>query len=112
MAEYNALLIGHQLAHEMGVRYLEAYDNTQGKHTHHAHARKHTHTHKHAHMYGSGRIYVCTHYGRKGHLEKFCFAKNNVNNKHVWVRPGTNPIGPKKVWVPKDPPNLNDTGGF
>ena len=25
MAEYNALLIGLQLAHEMGVRYLEAY---------------------------------------------------------------------------------------
>ena len=25
MAEYNALLIGLRLAHEMGVRYLEAY---------------------------------------------------------------------------------------
>jgi len=84
---------------------------TQGKHTHHAHARKHAHSHKHAFMYGSGRIYVCTHCGRKGHLEKFCFAKHNMNNKYVWVRPGTNPKGPKKIWVPKDPPNLNDAGG-
>ena len=84
---------------------------TQGKHTRHAHARKHAHTHKHAFMYGSGRIYICTHCGRKGHLEKFCFAKNNVHNKFVWVRPGTNPKGPKKIWVPKDPPTLDETGG-
>jgi len=27
VAEYNALLIGLQLAHEMGVRYLEAYSD-------------------------------------------------------------------------------------
>ena len=84
---------------------------TQGKHTHHTHARKHAHTHKHAYMYGSGRIYVCTYCGRKGHLEKFCYAKHNIPSKHVWVRPGTNPIGSKKTWVPKDSPNLNDTGG-
>ena len=29
VAEYNALLIGLQLAHEMGVRYLEAYGNSK-----------------------------------------------------------------------------------
>ena len=29
MAEYNALLIGLQLAHEMGVRYLEAYSDSK-----------------------------------------------------------------------------------
>ena len=29
MAEYNALLIGLQLAHEIGVRYLEAYGNSK-----------------------------------------------------------------------------------
>jgi len=94
---------------KIASRFLKGV--TQGKHTHHTHARKHAHTHKHAYMYGSGKIYVCTHCGRKGHLEKFCFIKNSIQNKHVWVRPGTNPIGPKKVWVPKDPPNLSDTGG-
>jgi len=86
---------------------------TQGKHTHHKHPsrpHKHAHSHNHAFMYSSGRIYICTHCGRKGHLEKFCYAKHNVNNKFVWVRPGTNLKGPKKIWVPKDPPILNDTG--
>ena len=29
VAEYNALLIGLQLAHEMGVRYLEAYGDSK-----------------------------------------------------------------------------------
>ena len=29
MAEYNTLLIGLQLAHEMGVRYLEAYGDSK-----------------------------------------------------------------------------------
>ena len=29
VAEYNALLIGLQLAHGMGVRYLEAYDDSK-----------------------------------------------------------------------------------
>ena len=29
MTEYNALLIGLQLAHEMGVRYLEAYGDSK-----------------------------------------------------------------------------------
>ena len=84
----------------------------QGKHAQHTHthARKHAHTHKHAFMYGSGRIYICTHCGRKGHLEKFCYAKNNVKNKFVWVRPGSNPKGPTKIWVPKEPPISNETG--
>ena len=29
MAEFNALLVGLQLAHEMGVRYLEAYGDSE-----------------------------------------------------------------------------------
>jgi len=29
LAKYNALLIGLQLAHEMGVRYLEAYGDSK-----------------------------------------------------------------------------------
>ena len=29
VAEYNALLIGLQLTHRMGVRYLEAYDDSK-----------------------------------------------------------------------------------
>ena len=29
IAEYNALLIGLQLAHEMGVRYLKAYGDSK-----------------------------------------------------------------------------------
>ena len=83
----------------------------QGKHAHHKHAtHKHAHTHNHAFMYNNGRIYICTHCGRKGHLEKFCYAKNNVKNKYVWVRPGSNPKGPTKIWVPKEPPISNETG--
>jgi len=61
---------------------------SQGKHSHHSHtskAHKHAHTQKHAFMYGSGRIYICSHCGRKGHLEKFCYAKLNILNKNVWV---------------------------
>ena len=80
----------------------------QGKHTHHHHAsksQKHAHTHKHAFMYSNGRIYTCTHCSRKGHLEKFCYAKLNILNKNIWVRQDTNPIGPKKIWVPKDTKN-------
>ena len=86
----------------------------QGKHVHHKHStrsHKHAHTHNHAFMYNSGRIYICTHCGRKGHLEKFCYAKNNVKNKFVWVRPGSNPKGATKIWVPKDPPIVDETGG-
>ena len=82
---------------------------TQGKHTSHAsNSHKHAHSHKHALMYG--RIYTCAHCGRKGHLAKFCYAKLNMSNKNVWVQEDSNPKGPKKIWVPKDTPNLIDTG--
>ena len=56
------------------------------------------------------KIYSFTHYSRKGHLAKFCYAKLNMVNKNVWVRENTNPTGPKKIRVPKDTPNLIDSG--
>ena len=55
------------------------------------------------------KIYICAHCGRKGHLAKFCYAKLNLSNKNIWGE-NTNPIGPKKIWEPKDTPNLIDTG--
>ena len=42
-------------------------------------------------------IYTCAHYGRKGHLAKFYYAKLNIINKNVYVRENTDPIGPKKI---------------
>ena len=42
---------------------------------------------------------------------KFCYAKLNMINKNIWVRQDTNPIGPKKIWVPKDTPKIIDAGG-
>ena len=84
-------------------------EKTQRKYTPHAsHTHAHSHQHKHAFMYE--KIYTCTHCDRKDHLAKFCYAKLNMTNKNVWVRENTNPIGPKKIWVPKDTPNLIDTG--
>jgi len=79
----------------------------------HAHPPRHTHAPHghHQHMYA--HVYTCTHCGRNGHLAKFCFDRlNNVNlaNKFVWVREGTNPHGPKKVWVPKTTPPIFDVG--
>ena len=56
------------------------------------------------------KVYTCAHCGRKGHLAKFCYAKLNMQNKNIWVRESTNLIGPKKIWVPKNTPNLIDTG--
>ena len=38
------------------------------------------------------------------------FAKLNILNKDAWVRESTNPIGPKKIWVLKNTPNLIDVG--
>ena len=54
----------------------------------------------------------CTyaHCGRKSHLVKFYYAKLNMLNKNIWVQESTNPIGPKKIWVPKNTPNLIDAG--
>jgi len=53
------------------------------------------------------RVYTCTHCGRTGHLAKFCYDRINALNfasKLVWVRRGTNPYGPKKVWVARSIP--------
>ena len=72
-------------------------------HTRHTHA-PHGHTH---HMYA--HVYTCIHCGRKGHLAKFCFDRLhdvNLANKFVWVREGTNPHGPNKMWVPKTTPSI------
>ena len=49
----------------------------------------------------------------KGHLVKFCYDRindSNLANKFVWVRKGTNPHGPKRVWVPKTTPIVFDVG--
>ena len=56
---------------------------------------------------------TCTHYGRKGHLAKFCYDRmhdSNLANKFIWVKKGANPHGPKRVWVPKTTPTLFDVG--
>ena len=76
-------------------------------HTHHEKHAQHAHTHQHKHAFMYGKAYTCAHCGRKGHLAKFCYAKLN---KNVWVRESTNPIGPKKIRVPKNTPNLIDVG--
>ena len=81
---------------------------TQRKHTTHTSNTHHTHQHKHAFMYE--KVYTCAHCGRKGHLAKFCYAKLYLQNKIVWVRESTNPIGPKKIWVLKNTQNLINTG--
>ena len=50
-----------------------------GKLPRHAHT---THTH-HAFMYG--RVFSCSHCGRKGHLANFCYDRLNVSRHNVWV---------------------------
>ena len=57
-----------------------------------------------------GKVYTFAHCDRKGHLAKFCYAKLNMLNRNVWVRENTNFIRPKKIWVPKNIPNLIDVG--
>jgi len=80
----------------------------------HAHPPRHTHAPHghHQHMYA--HVYSCTHCGRKGHLAKFCYDRlhtPNLAKNFVWVREGTNPHGPKKIWVPKTtPPIVFDVG--
>ena len=57
------------------------------------------------HMYA--RVYKSTHYGRKGHLARFCFDRLNskiFSNNNVWVPYDANPRGPKKKWASKSPP--------
>ena len=78
------------------------------RHTY-AHFAHHDHTHSHVHT----KVYKCTHYGRKGHLAKFCYDKvNSINfaNKNVWVPFDANPRGSKSKWVPKFPPLVFDVG--
>ena len=80
----------------------------------HAHHTRHTHaSHVHVHNTMYAHVYTCTHSGRKGHLAKFCYDRvHDVNliTKFVWVRKGTNPHGPKRVWVPKTTPIVFDVG--
>ena len=79
----------------------------------HAHKPRHTHAH-HVHTHNMyAHVYTCTHCGRKGHLAKFCYDRihdANLVNRFVWVRKGTNPHGPKRVWVPKSALILFDVG--
>ena len=71
----------------------------------HAHHPRHTHApHGHIHHTLYAHVYTCTHCGRKGHLAKFCYDRvhdSNLVTKFVWVRQGTNPHRPKRVWIPK-----------
>ena len=58
---------------------------------------------------------MCTlvHIVGKGHLARFCYDRiydENLANNFVWVREGTNPHGPKKIWVPKTTPLVFDVG--
>ena len=58
-------------------------------------------------------VHLYTHYGRKGHLAKFCYDRlndSNFINRYVWVRKGANPYGSNRVWVPKVTPTLIDVG--
>ena len=78
----------------------------------HAHYTRHTHA-PHSHTHNTMYAHVCTNYGRKGHLAKFCYDHihvSNLANNFVWVREGTNPHGPKKVWVSKTTPLVYDVG--
>ena len=56
------------------------------------------------------KVYTCAYCCRKVHLAKFCYANLNMLNKNIWVRESTNPIGPKKIWVPKNTLKLIDVG--
>ena len=56
-------------------------------------------------------VYSCRHCGRMGHLVKFCYDRINISNftnKFVRDRKGANPLGPKKVSVPKSIPIVFD----
>ena len=74
-------------------------------HVHKSHVRK-----PHAHYaFKYRRIYKCTYCDRHGHLAKFCYDKLHSSNNLVWVN-GSNPHGPKKMWVPKSSPKMFDVG--
>ena len=93
---------------------LESMFCKEQVHPMHAHKPQHTHaSHAHTHDTRYAHVYTCTHCGRKGHLARFCYDRvHNVNfaNKFVWVRKGTNPHGPNRVWVPKATPIVFDVG--
>ena len=80
----------------------------------HAHHSRHTqasHVHTHNTLYAS--VYTCTHCGCKGLRTKFCYDRihvSNLANNFVWVREGTNPHGPNKIWVPNTTPRVFDVG--
>ena len=43
-------------------------------------------------------------------FSQILFCQVKLKNKNIWVRENTNPIGPKKIWVPKNTPKLIDVG--
>ena len=70
------------------------------KHAPHLHAHKPRHTHAHhAHtldfMYAN--VYTCTHYGRTGHLTKFCYDRIHIQILQI------NLFELGKVLTPMDP---------
>ena len=74
----------------------------------HAHKSRHTHaSHVYTHNTMYVHVYTCTHYGRKGHLAKFCYDKIhdvNLATKFIWVRKGSNPPWTQKSMGTKDHP--------
>ena len=72
-----------------------------------AHKPWHTHaSHVHTHDTIYAHVYTCTHWGRKGHLAKFCYDKLNTSNfanKFVWIRKGANPHKPKRYGYQNPP---------
>jgi len=95
-------------AHKKNAFHAHAHTTQpihRGKPPKHAHT---SHTH-HAFMYG--RVFSCSHCGRKGHLANFCYDRLNASRHNVWVR-NTNFQGSKKIWVPKSTNLLNDDGTF
>ena len=64
---------------------------TQGTHISQEQNNKHIHKVQHTHAYMYGKVYSCTHCGRKGHLVQYCYIKLNFKNDNVWIRKVTNP---------------------
>ena len=48
------------------------------RHTHADHAHAHDFMYAHAHDFMYAHVYTCTHYGRMGHLAKFCYDRINI----------------------------------
>ena len=77
-------------------------------HTQHEKHAQHALTHQHKHVFMYSKVYTCAHCGHKANLAKFYYA--NMLNKNIWVLESTNPIGSKKIQVPKNAPSLIDLG--